>query len=213
MSSSSAEKTQEQEPEQIRIKKKPNGTGRKKIEMKKIEKNSSRKVAFSKRRKGLFKKGGELCRLCDAMIAIIVFSPKGRVYTYGYPSVDGVIDQFQSEEDEQRQQPEDQNQYINDENKYNVDDERGSISLYHEENCDCVSENSAAEAAEEGGEKEEEEGEEEKEEYWWEEDIEGLELQELERRRACMEELRDNMALSLEETMVRRYYERDLFGK
>ncbi|KAJ0095553.1 hypothetical protein Patl1_15228 [Pistacia atlantica] len=193
MSSSSSER----EPEQTRVKKKPNGTGRKKIEMKKIEKNSSRKVAFSKRRKGLFKKGSELCQLCDVMIAIIVFSPKGRVYSCGYPSVDRVIDQFLSEEDEeQQQQPEDQNQY-------NVGDERGSIiSLSHEEeNFDCVSENSA-----------EEEEEEEEEEYWWEEDIEGLELGELERRRACMEELRDNMASSLEEMMGRRFCERDLLG-
>ncbi|XP_044497530.1 agamous-like MADS-box protein AGL61 [Mangifera indica] len=188
-SSSSAEQQQDQEAEPIRIKKKRNGTGRKKIEMKKIEKNSSRKVAFSKRRKGLFKKGCELCRLCGAMIAIIVFSPKGRVYSYGYPTADFVIKQFQSEADE--------------ENQYNVGDERGSISLPHEENCetDCVSENSATE--------EEEENE---EVYWWEEDIEGLELEELERRRACMEELRDNMASSLEEIMERRFSERDLLG-
>ncbi|KAJ0018646.1 hypothetical protein Pint_09890 [Pistacia integerrima] len=189
MSSSSAEKTKEQEPEQIRIKKKPNGTGRKKIEMKKIEKNSSRKVAFSKRRK-------EFILMATRLLTVLLTNFRVKKMNN------------------------DNNQKI----KINISMmkintmwmmKEGSISLSHEENCDCVSENSAAEAAEEGGkkEKEEEEGEEEKEEYWWEEDIEGLELQELERRRACMEELRDNMALSLEETMVRRYYERDLFGK
>ncbi|XP_044497533.1 agamous-like MADS-box protein AGL29 [Mangifera indica] len=190
MSSSSCSGEQQQEAEPIRIEKKRNGTGRKKIEMKKIEKNSSRQVAFSKRRKGLFKKGWELCQLCDAMIAIIVFSPKGRVYSYGHPSVDGVIDQFQREEDE--------------ENQYNVGNERGSISLSHEENCetDCVSENSTAE----------DEEEEEEEEYWWEEDIEGLELEELERRRACMEKLRDNMASSLEDIMERKFCGRDPLG-
>nr|GEV25635.1 agamous-like MADS-box protein AGL62 [Tanacetum cinerariifolium] len=35
--------------------------GRKKIEIKKIEENSSRQVTFSKRRNGLFKKAAELC--------------------------------------------------------------------------------------------------------------------------------------------------------
>ncbi|RVX10733.1 Agamous-like MADS-box protein AGL62 [Vitis vinifera] len=50
-------------------------TGRKKIEIRKIEKKSSLEVTFSKRRAGLFKKAGELCVLCGAEAAVIVFSP------------------------------------------------------------------------------------------------------------------------------------------
>ncbi|KAJ4703894.1 Agamous-like MADS-box protein [Melia azedarach] len=86
--------------QQQQAKRKPKGTGRKKIEIKKIEKNSSRKVAFSKRRKGMFKKAEELCWLCDAEIGIIVFSPKGRVYCFGHPSLNYVIDKFLTENDE-----------------------------------------------------------------------------------------------------------------
>ncbi|KAK2644519.1 hypothetical protein Ddye_019714 [Dipteronia dyeriana] len=77
--------------------KRPKGTGRKKIEIKEIENKLSRKVAFSKRRKGLFKKAAEICQLCGAQIAIIVFSTKGRPFSYGYPSVEDVVNRFLGE--------------------------------------------------------------------------------------------------------------------
>ncbi|XP_070040723.1 agamous-like MADS-box protein MADS1 [Nicotiana tomentosiformis] len=60
------------------------GTGKKKIEIKKITKESSRMVTFSKRRKGLFKKAVELqSKTIDTQVAILVFSPTGKPYTYG----------------------------------------------------------------------------------------------------------------------------------
>ncbi|KAK1262443.1 Agamous-like MADS-box protein AGL62 [Acorus gramineus] len=65
--------------------------GRKKIEMKKIEKEDARQVCFSKRRQGLFKKASELSLLCGAHIAIIVFSPGGKPYIFAHPSLDSVI--------------------------------------------------------------------------------------------------------------------------
>ncbi|KAL3632785.1 hypothetical protein CASFOL_025769 [Castilleja foliolosa] len=68
--------------------------GRRKIEIKKIEKLSSRQVAFSKRRPGLFKKASELCILTGAEIAIIVQSLKKRVYTFGHPNADAVVNRF-----------------------------------------------------------------------------------------------------------------------
>ncbi|KAK2644812.1 hypothetical protein Ddye_020007 [Dipteronia dyeriana] len=77
--------------------KRPKGTGRKKIEIKEIENKLSRKVAFSKRRKGLFKKAAEICQLCGAQIAVIVFSTKGRPFSYGYPSVEDVVNRFLGE--------------------------------------------------------------------------------------------------------------------
>nr|XP_009593982.1 agamous-like MADS-box protein AGL23 [Nicotiana tomentosiformis] len=56
------------------------GTGKKKIEIKKITKESSRMVTFSKRRKGLFKKAVELqSKTIDTQVAILVFSPTGMV--------------------------------------------------------------------------------------------------------------------------------------
>ncbi|CAN6467002.1 unnamed protein product [Victoria cruziana] len=68
--------------------------GRQKIEIKKITNEEARQVCFSKRRNGLIKKAGELCILCGAEIAIIVFSPAGKAFSYGDPSVDAVIDRF-----------------------------------------------------------------------------------------------------------------------
>ncbi|KAK1570802.1 hypothetical protein Q3G72_007225 [Acer saccharum] len=76
----------------------PKGTGRKKIEIKKIENKFSRKVTFTKRRKGLFKKTDKFCQLTDSEIAIIVFSNKGRLFSYGYPSVEHVVNRFLGEQ-------------------------------------------------------------------------------------------------------------------
>ena len=53
-----------------------------KIEMKRIENTTSRQVTFSKRRNGLLKKAYELSVLCDAEVAVIVFSQKGRLYEF-----------------------------------------------------------------------------------------------------------------------------------
>ncbi|KAK1574807.1 hypothetical protein Q3G72_000117 [Acer saccharum] len=53
-----------------------------KIEMKRIENTTSRQVTFSKRRNGLLKKAYELSVLCDAEVAVIIFSQKGRGYEF-----------------------------------------------------------------------------------------------------------------------------------
>ncbi|KAH7832994.1 hypothetical protein Vadar_002164 [Vaccinium darrowii] len=50
--------------------------------MKRIENVTSRQVTFSKRRAGIFKKTHELEVLCDAQIALIVFSTKGKLSQY-----------------------------------------------------------------------------------------------------------------------------------
>lgn len=50
--------------------------------MKRIENASSRQVTFSKRRNGLLKKAYELSVLCDADVALIIFSSKGRLYEF-----------------------------------------------------------------------------------------------------------------------------------
>ncbi|XP_011081162.1 MADS-box protein SOC1 [Sesamum indicum] len=58
-----------------------------KTEMKRIENATSRQVTFSKRRSGLLKKAFELSVLCDAEVALIIFSPKGRLYEFSSSSV------------------------------------------------------------------------------------------------------------------------------
>ncbi|CAK9169182.1 unnamed protein product [Ilex paraguariensis] len=55
---------------------------REKIQIKKIDNTSARQVTFSKRRRGLFKKAEELSVLCDADVAIIIFSSTGKLFEY-----------------------------------------------------------------------------------------------------------------------------------
>ncbi|KAG8048062.1 hypothetical protein GUJ93_ZPchr0008g11652 [Zizania palustris] len=52
------------------------------VELRRIEDRTSRQVRFSKRRSGLFKKAYELSVLCDADVALLVFSPAGRLYEF-----------------------------------------------------------------------------------------------------------------------------------
>ncbi|KAJ9159194.1 hypothetical protein P3X46_024716 [Hevea brasiliensis] len=65
---------------------------RQKIQIKKIDNNTARQVTFSKRRRGLFKKAYELSTLCDAEIALIVFSATGKLFEYASSSVNQVIE-------------------------------------------------------------------------------------------------------------------------
>ncbi|RYR42088.1 hypothetical protein Ahy_A08g038539 isoform B [Arachis hypogaea] len=72
---------------------------RTKIKIKKIDNVAARQVTFSKRRRGLLKKAHELSVLCDAELALIVFSATGKLFHYassrgeqavkakGYPSL------------------------------------------------------------------------------------------------------------------------------
>ncbi|EOX92983.1 PREDICTED: agamous-like MADS-box protein AGL1 [Theobroma cacao] len=68
--------------------------GRGKIEIKRIENTTNRQVTFCKRRNGLLKKAYELSVLCDAEVALIVFSSRGRLYEYANNSVRTTIDRY-----------------------------------------------------------------------------------------------------------------------
>ncbi|VAI29215.1 unnamed protein product [Triticum turgidum subsp. durum] len=68
--------------------------GRGRIEIKRIENTTSRQVTFCKRRNGLLKKAYELSVLCDAEVALIVFSSRGRLYEYSNNSVKATIDRY-----------------------------------------------------------------------------------------------------------------------
>ncbi|XP_042010127.1 MADS-box protein 04g005320-like isoform X2 [Salvia splendens] len=56
--------------------------GRGKVEVKRIENKINRQVTFAKRRNGLLKKAYELSVLCDAEVALIIFSTKGKLYEF-----------------------------------------------------------------------------------------------------------------------------------
>ncbi|KAL4280375.1 hypothetical protein GQ457_03G029290 [Hibiscus cannabinus] len=68
--------------------------GRGKIEIKRIENTTNRQVTFCKRRNGLLKKAYELSVLCDAEVALIVFSTRGRLYEYSNNSIRSTIEKY-----------------------------------------------------------------------------------------------------------------------
>ncbi|XP_047089267.1 MADS-box transcription factor 50-like [Lolium rigidum] len=67
-----------------------------KTQMKRIENATSRQVTFSKRRGGLLKKAFELSVLCDAEVALIVFSPRGRLYEFASASMQRTIERYKT---------------------------------------------------------------------------------------------------------------------
>ncbi|KAI9121329.1 hypothetical protein K1719_008362 [Acacia pycnantha] len=80
--------------------------GRRRIKMEIVKDPASRLVTFSKRRNGLFKKANELAILCGAELAIVVFSPGGKPFSFGHPSVDAVTQRFlQHLQDEEAKSP------------------------------------------------------------------------------------------------------------
>nr|AQM52282.1 SOC1 [Monotropa hypopitys] len=66
-----------------------------KTQMRRIENATSRQVTFSKRRNGLLKKAFELSVLCDAEVALIVFSPRGKLYEFASSSMQETIQHYQ----------------------------------------------------------------------------------------------------------------------
>ncbi|XP_010439257.1 PREDICTED: agamous-like MADS-box protein AGL19 isoform X2 [Camelina sativa] len=66
-----------------------------KTEMKRIENATSRQVTFSKRRNGLLKKAFELSVLCDAEVALVIFSPRSKLYEFSSSSIAKTIERYQ----------------------------------------------------------------------------------------------------------------------
>ncbi|XWS37250.1 hypothetical protein CRYUN_Cryun19dG0027200 [Craigia yunnanensis] len=60
--------------------------GRGRVQLKRIENKINRQVTFSKRKSGLLKKANEISVLCDAEVALLVFSTKGKVFEYSTDS-------------------------------------------------------------------------------------------------------------------------------
>ncbi|KAI8543120.1 hypothetical protein RHMOL_Rhmol08G0193700 [Rhododendron molle] len=60
--------------------------GRGRVQLKRIENKINRQVTFSKRRSGLLKKAHEISVLCDAEVALMIFSTKGKLFEYATDS-------------------------------------------------------------------------------------------------------------------------------
>ncbi|KAF9595981.1 hypothetical protein IFM89_006908 [Coptis chinensis] len=73
--------------------------GRGKIEIKKIENATSRQVTFSKRRAGLIKKAQELSILCDAEVALIIFSNTGKLFEFSSNGMKRTLSRYNKSQD------------------------------------------------------------------------------------------------------------------
>ncbi|KAG7026038.1 MADS-box transcription factor 6 [Cucurbita argyrosperma subsp. argyrosperma] len=69
--------------------------GRGRVELKLIENKINRQVTFSKRRNGLLKKAYELSVLCDAEVALIIFSSRGKLYEFGSAGTTKTLERYQ----------------------------------------------------------------------------------------------------------------------
>ncbi|XP_050125938.1 MADS-box protein AGL24-like isoform X2 [Malus sylvestris] len=67
-----------------------------KIKIKKIDYLPARQVTFSKRRRGIFKKAGELSILCESEVAVIIFSQTGKLFDFSSSSTKDVIARYNS---------------------------------------------------------------------------------------------------------------------
>ncbi|XP_057442590.1 agamous-like MADS-box protein AGL104 isoform X2 [Lotus japonicus] len=85
------------------IKQKKIKMGRVKLEIKRIDNTTNRQVTFSKRRNGLIKKAYELSVLCDIDIALIMFSPSGKVNHFsGRRRIEDVFTRYINLPDQER---------------------------------------------------------------------------------------------------------------
>ncbi|KAK9910658.1 hypothetical protein M0R45_034612 [Rubus argutus] len=69
--------------------------GRGRVELKRIENKINRQVTFSKRRNGLLKKAYELSVLCDAEVALIIFSSRGKLYEFSSAGTTQTLERYQ----------------------------------------------------------------------------------------------------------------------
>ncbi|KAK9750612.1 hypothetical protein RND81_02G208100 [Saponaria officinalis] len=70
--------------------------GRGRVQLKRIENKINRQVTFSKRRSGLVKKAHEISVLCDAEVALIIFSHRGKLFEFSSDScMEKVLERYE----------------------------------------------------------------------------------------------------------------------
>lgn len=158
--------------------------------MAKIPNQSNLQVTFSKRRSGIFKKASELCTLCGVEVAIIVFSPANKPFSFGHPSVDSVVDRFLIGQ---------KNSFM----KYSISGNSNQISsnshsVIHELNMNLTQLLSQLESERKKGQ----ELDRMKSHCWWESPVDELSLSELEFLETSMEELKNKINLAREGHMI-----------
>ncbi|XP_009605702.1 agamous-like MADS-box protein AGL62 [Nicotiana tomentosiformis] len=156
--------------------------GRRKIEIKPIDNQNSRHVTFSKRRLGLFKKASELCMLSGAEIVILVQSLKQRLFTFGHPNADAIIDRYLTGKSSSSSSTVDQlnvqqnNQYYSQICR-ELEAEKKKKEII--ENSKIVNNNNEG--------------------FWWNEPIDDMGIEELEESMGALEELKKKITMRADE--------------
>ena len=73
--------------------------GRRKIEIVRIDNERHRQVTFTKRKGGLIKKATELSVLCDAEVAVIIFTDNQKMSIYASGKADETVRKFLEHKD------------------------------------------------------------------------------------------------------------------
>ncbi|PON39941.1 MADS-box transcription factor [Parasponia andersonii] len=169
--------------------------GRQKTQMKMIEDGDDRLITFSKRRSGIYKKASELVTLCGAEVGIVIFSPSGKPFSYGHPSIESVANDILLSG-------------TNAAGAASVDTathpifeahRRLRISELNQQYNDLFGHLETEKERRKEVQKMTEEAAKEAPEGWWDSPVEGLSLDELKRRLRSLEELHANITNHLKE--------------
>ncbi|KAK4739886.1 hypothetical protein R3W88_003583 [Solanum pinnatisectum] len=177
--------------------------GRQKIKIAKIEVKNHLQVTFSKRRSGLFKKASELCTLCGVEIAIIVFSPARKVFSFGHPNVESIIDRFLTRNNSNN------NPIANNSVQLVEAHRNASVRGLNLQLTQILGE---VEIEKKRGESLDQMRKTSQSQYWWEAPISQLDLQELEQLKDSMEVLKKNVTNQANKFMVNETANLSFFG-
>lgn len=163
--------------------------GRQKIKIAKIQIKNHLQVTFSKRRSGLFKKASELCTLCGVEIAILVFSPAGKVFSFGHPKVESVTDRFLARKSS-----------LNSTSLHLVESHRiASIPELNLQLMDMLNELETEKKRSEALDQMRKDGQ---SQFWWEAPIEDLSLHELGQLKDSMKELKKSVDIHANDIII-----------
>ncbi|XP_050210087.1 agamous-like MADS-box protein AGL62 [Mercurialis annua] len=163
--------------------------GRQKVDMAKMPNESSLQVTFSKRRAGLFKKASELCTLCGAEVAIVVFSPGNKAFSFGHPSVEGLVERFLTRNPPQRSPT---MQLIEAHRNANVRDLNGQLTQL----------SSQIEFEKKRGEQLTQLRKSRRNQHWWEAPLETLTKPQINQLRSSLEQLKKNVAMQADKLLI-----------
>ncbi|PON50795.1 MADS-box transcription factor [Trema orientale] len=167
--------------------------GKQKIEMKMIWDENDRLITFSKRKSGIYKKANELVTLCGGEVGFVIFSPSGKPFSYGHPSIDSVAERLLLDQTTEVTMTEVTTHPIMEAHR------QMRINNLNQKYNDLYSHMEAEKERQQSLQKMQIEASDE----LWEGSIEGLSLEELKQRQRSLEELHANISNHVKERMTK----------